>query len=207
MTLLVEKEEKEKMTLVAKGPETNKGWDLKRNNLGNVDASELVKMFEAAPAQDRLYGGRMNNFQRQEAKTITVDAMAKIHKSLETMPLEGNEEEQPSCLKASITLFGHQKQALAWLLWRETQHPPGGILADDMGLGKTLTMISLILKHREITEQRRAEGEVEDSDWKERLGDLVESATTLIICPASLLGQWEKEVENKVRGSQVRLLV
>merc|ERR1711952_78787 len=76
-----------------------------------------------------------------------------------------------------------------------------------MGLGKTLTMISLILKHREIKEQRREEGEEEDGDWKERLGDLVDSNTTLIICPASLLGQWEKEVENKVRGSQVRLLV
>merc|ERR1719400_2799217 len=165
MTLLVEKE---KMIPVEKGPETNKGWELHKNNLGNVDTNELLKMFEAAPAQDRLYGGRMNNFQRQEAKTITVDAMAKIHKSLETMPLEGNEEEQPGCLKASIALFGHQKQALAWLLWRETQHPPGGILADDMGLGKTLTMISLILKHREIETERRRSGDKED-EWNERL--------------------------------------
>ena len=30
----------------------------------------------------------------------------------------------------------------------------GGILADDMGLGKTLTMISLILKHREMEEEK-----------------------------------------------------
>ena len=187
--------------------QTNRGWAQQRNNLGNVKTDELMKMFQEAPAQDKLYGGRMNTFQRQEAKSITVEAMTKIHKSLETMPLEGNEEEQPSCLKGSITLFPHQRQGLAWLLWRETQHPPGGILADDMGLGKTLTMISLILKHREIKEQRREEGVKEDSDWKERLGDLVESTTTLIVCPASLLGQWEKEVENKVRHSQVRILV
>ena len=50
-------------------------------------------------------------------------------------------------------------QGLAWLVWRETQHPPGGILADDMGLGKTLLMLSLILKHREIN--RAAEEKVQ----------------------------------------------
>merc|ERR1719323_3009267 len=80
--------------------------------------------------------------------SVTVDAMAKIHKSLETMPAEGVEDE------------------------------------------------------------RRRAGELEDEDdWKEKMGDLVKSDTTLIICPASLLGQWEKEAENKVRSSQVRLLV
>jgi hypothetical protein len=24
-----------------------------------------------------------------------------------------------------VELFPHQRQALAWLLWRESQHPPG----------------------------------------------------------------------------------
>ena len=58
-------------------------------------------------------------------------------------------------------------------------------------------MISLILKHREIEAERRKNGESEESEWSERMGDLVKSDTTLLICPASLIGQWEKEVENR----------
>ena len=64
------------------------------------------------------------------------------------MPAEGDEEDDPQGLKSNVTLFPHQRQALAWLLWREKQTPKGGILADDMGLGKTLTMIALALKAR-----------------------------------------------------------
>jgi hypothetical protein len=30
-----------------------------------------------------------------------------------------------SLLRSSVELFPHQRQALAWLLWRESQHPPG----------------------------------------------------------------------------------
>eukprot|EP00092_Neocalanus_flemingeri_P036978 GFUD01040257.1.p1 GENE.GFUD01040257.1~~GFUD01040257.1.p1 ORF type:complete len:1284 (-),score=419.89 GFUD01040257.1:168-4019(-) len=192
---------------------TNSAWATQRNTLGLMSTDEMMKMFQEAPAQDRLYGGRMNTQQRQEAKSVTVEAMTKIHKSLETMPAEGDEEEQPVGLRSSVTLFPYQKQALAWLLWRETQHPPGGILADDMGLGKTLTMISLILKHRELEEDRKArlrEQGMEDdkeNDWNGKLGDLVKSETTLIICPASLIGQWEKEVDNKAKSSRLRLLV
>ena len=40
---------------------------------------------------------------------------------MRTMPAEADEEEQPRLLKSSVKLFPHQRQALAWLLWRETQ--------------------------------------------------------------------------------------
>ena len=57
--------------------------------------------------------------------------------------------ETEACSAVRTQLFPHQRQALAWMMTRETsdQEPGvrGGILADDMGLGKTLTIISLIL--------------------------------------------------------------
>jgi len=199
--------------VAAAPPTSNTAWADQKNNLGMMSSEEMLRMFQEDPSKNQLYGGRMNVHQRQEAKTVTVDAMSRMHKALDTMPLEGNEVEQPRGLRSSVTLFPHQRQGLAWLLWRETQSPAGGILADDMGLGKTLTMISLILKHREIEEDKKAElrmkglDDDKENEWNGKLGDLVKSETTLIICPASLIGQWEKEVENKARSSRLRVLV
>merc|ERR1719266_858585 len=160
-----------------------------------------MRQFEQG--QGNLYGGRMTADRRQEVRVVTLSAMETIHKALETMPGEGDMEEQPKGLRSKITLFQYQLHALAWLEWREEQEPRGGILADDMGLGKTLTMISLILRHGERLE---AAGDA-DKGWTQggKLGGLVKSNTTLIICPASLLGQWSGEVETKVKSGNLRV--
>lgn len=47
-------------------------------------------------------------------------------RSLDTCPTPTEECEDPEKLK--VKLMTHQRQALAWLLWRETQTPSGGIL-------------------------------------------------------------------------------
>jgi len=183
-------------------PPKASAWSLSKTQFNELSREEMLKMMADGPAVNQLYGGRMTAGRVREVKSVTVDALSKLKTSLDTMPAEGDEEEQPVGLRGSISLFPHQKEALAWLLWRETQHPRGGILADDMGLGKTLTMISLILKLKEYEEENNDD----EKKWAEKLpGGLVKSDATIIICPASLLGQWEKEVENKVKSGRLRI--
>lgn len=69
------------------------------------------------------------------------------------------------------TLRPYQERGLAWLSFM-SQIGLGGILADDMGLGKTLQTLSLLLREREQGEQVGA---------------------TLLVCPMSLLSNWQKE--------------
>ncbi|MFG2126212.1 DEAD/DEAH box helicase [Streptomyces sp. NPDC048751] len=84
--------------------------------------------------------------------------------------------EPPAGLHA--TLRDYQLRGLAWLDLM-TSLGLGGCLADDMGLGKTITLIALHLK--------RAGGE-----------------PTLVVCPASLLGNWQREITRFAPGVPVR---
>lgn len=83
------------------------------------------------------------------------------------MPDENQTLETPNGLR--LELMHHQKQGLAWMVWRETQNAPGGILADDMGLGKTLSTISLVLYQKNERLKRKHEGEDEIDKKKEEI--------------------------------------
>ncbi|WP_236580122.1 DEAD/DEAH box helicase [Streptomyces sp. HM190] len=78
----------------------------------------------------------------------------------------------------AATLRDYQLRGLAWLDLM-TSLGLGGCLADDMGLGKTVTVIALHL--------RRARTE-----------------PTLVVCPASLLGNWQREITRFAPGVPVR---
>nr|XP_028582463.1 transcription termination factor 2 isoform X3 [Podarcis muralis] len=110
-----------------------------------------------------LYGGRMTEDRLRAVYDATSDAINQLHSSLKSCPKEETVAEDPPGLKVSLLL--HQKQALAWLLWRESQKPCGGILDT-----------SVIASHG-----------------------------TLIVCPASLIHHWKKEVERHVRSGRLRV--
>lgn len=57
---------------------------------------------------------------------LTVERLQDLHKSLVACPSEDEEVADPKGLK--VQLMPHQRQALAWLLWREQKKPSGGIL-------------------------------------------------------------------------------
>ncbi|MDJ0342617.1 DEAD/DEAH box helicase [Streptomyces sp. H10-C2] len=86
----------------------------------------------------------------------------------------------PQALAA--TLRDYQLRGLNWL-HRMTSLGLGGCLADDMGLGKTVTLIALHL--------RRQEGKTT-------------AGPTLVVCPASLLGNWEREIQRFAPATPVR---
>uniref|UniRef100_A0A8B9ZE83 Transcription termination factor 2 n=1 Tax=Anas platyrhynchos TaxID=8839 RepID=A0A8B9ZE83_ANAPL len=145
--------------------------------------------------------GLMTEDRLRAVHSATSDAINHLHKSLESCPTEQTVAEDPPGLKVPLLL--HQKQALAWLLWRESQRPCGGILADDMGLGKTLTMIALILAQKQLkTEKRNSKLEV----WLSKNDSTVIPAhSTLIICPASLIHHWKKEIDRHVGYGKLRV--
>uniref|UniRef100_A0A6Q2YNR6 Transcription termination factor 2 n=1 Tax=Esox lucius TaxID=8010 RepID=A0A6Q2YNR6_ESOLU len=152
------------------------------------------------------YGGAEQGHNRLLAvKNATSEAINHLHSSLESCPDPDTEVLDPKGIK--VPLLAHQRRGLAWLLWRETQNPCGGILADDMGLGKTLTMIALILaqkKKRKEEEEKEEERDPKLSVWLSKDdSSLVVSQGTLIICPASLVHHWKKEIERHVKSSRL----
>ncbi|XP_069139673.1 transcription termination factor 2-like isoform X1 [Argopecten irradians] len=172
----------------------------------------LQQLYAANPQAMQLYGGRMTAARLREVGSITKEAIEKLHKQLETCP--GEEIELPDPKGLNVPLMTHQRRALAWLTWREKQQPQGGILADDMGLGKTLTMISLIAKQRELRRETEQAEESDEDGWKskdkemKKFGkNLVKSKASLVVCPASLIHQWHKEIERRCRASLLSVLL
>ncbi|XP_063804809.1 transcription termination factor 2 [Pseudophryne corroboree] len=155
-----------------------------------------------APQWQNLYGGRMTEERLFAVRNATSEVIDHLHKSLESCPAPESTAEDPAGLKVPLLL--HQKQALAWLQWRENQRPQGGILADDMGLGKTLTMIALILAQKR-GQKMKDEGKKLESWISKTDSTLMVCHGTLIICPASLVHHWKKEVEKRVRDGKLRV--
>ncbi|NXB82350.1 TTF2 factor, partial [Donacobius atricapilla] len=158
-------------------------------------------IFAVSTGVQNLYGGRMTEDRIRAVHSATFEAINHLHKSLESCPTEETAADDPSGLK--VPLLQHQKQALAWLLWRESQRPCGGILADDMGLGKTLTMIALILAQKQLKTEKRKE--TLDIWLSKNEFTVVPSHGTLVICPASLIHHWKKEIEKRVVFGKLRV--
>lgn len=139
-------------------------------------------------------------------------------------------EELPLGLYAGVELMKHQKQALKWCLAKEhpklptcegdkpvqfcaykkqngspyyyntlthmpsrIENPPvlgrGGLIADAMGLGKTLTVLALVLLTKSEPKVNAFSG------------------ATLIVCPLSVLSNWEKQIADHVQRGKLKTIV
>jgi hypothetical protein len=89
----------------------------------------------------------------------------------------GRRPDPPPGLEA--VLRPYQERGLAWLA-EMAELGLGGVLADDMGLGKTVQLLALHLARRE------------------------RGGPTLVVCPASLIGNWQREAARFAPSVPVR---
>ena len=128
--------------------------------------------------------------------------------------VEDNDFEIPTELEP--ILRGYQKTGFLWLKTLSA-NGFGGILADDMGLGKTLQVICYLLseyQEREIQEKSKKEPVEKEQDIenegrqrKKESSDDRLRRNALIVAPASLVYNWNSELERFAPRLAVRMIV
>ncbi|MEH7307906.1 DEAD/DEAH box helicase [Neobacillus drentensis] len=122
-----------------------------------------------------------------------IKQLSEVHE----IPLEA----VPSGLQGELRPY--QQLGMSWL-WFLRQYGFGATLADDMGLGKTVQLISYLLKVKEVVGDELAAlvPDTENKVKKRRKKDedvmpaaKIPTKAALIICPTSVLGNWQKELE------------
>ncbi|MDQ1506528.1 MAG: hypothetical protein QOD57_4255, partial [Actinomycetota bacterium] len=86
-------------------------------------------------------------------------------------------EARPTPAGFNGTLRPYQERGLAWLRFLQ-RYGLGACLADDMGLGKTAQLLALMVLEREEAPPDGAEAR---------------PRATLLVCPMSLVGNWQRE--------------
>lgn len=97
----------------------------------------------------------------------------------------------PEALRQQLRPY--QQVGTAWL-WHLLRHELGGILADEMGLGKTLQAIALLSAVKAAATQAAAGTEGGRSRTTGRPRPAAEPQPSLVVCPASLVENWRREV-------------
>ncbi|WP_106450852.1 DEAD/DEAH box helicase [Trichococcus alkaliphilus] len=179
------------------------------------DLKQMVRQIAANKSYHRLSNGKIVNLRQKEIKELT-DAVVQldvplkdlktemslplykafgldtdagiVHQDEEFMTLI-NRMEKPEKIDFDLpedlnaTLRPYQETGYKWLKGLD-HYGFGGILADDMGLGKTLQVISFIA------------GSLSEGDGK----------PYLVICPSSVLYNWQKEFKQFAPGIQTQLI-
>ncbi|WP_184541807.1 DEAD/DEAH box helicase [Streptosporangium becharense] len=139
---------------------------------------------------DRQLGAALKAVERRRSGEMTVGELIRevVHGGDEELPVVGVEADgllgdllsgeadrrlEPITTPAGFhgVLRPYQERGLSWLAFM-SKVGLGGILADDMGLGKTAQTLSLLLDERAAGDR---------------------PGPTLLVCPMSLLSNWQKE--------------
>ncbi|MBR6527927.1 MAG: SNF2 helicase associated domain-containing protein [Lachnospiraceae bacterium] len=144
-----------------------------------LSPKEFVKGKMQIPAYRALYLDHM----LETSETLYADRDSHFKKLVKEFKTVGDADfAVPKHLHGVLRKY--QKVGYRWLRTLDA-YGFGGILADDMGLGKTLQLISVLVAHKE-------EGG---------------TGTSLIICPASLVYNWQEEFRRFAPELTVSLIV
>lgn len=90
--------------------------------------------------------------------------------------------EVPVAIKAELRSY--QQEGVNWLAFLNRYHLHG-ILCDDMGLGKTLQTLCIVASDHHLRAQ----------EFEETKSPEVRRLPTLIVCPPTLSGHWQQEIQ------------
>jgi non-specific serine/threonine protein kinase len=102
---------------------------------------------------------------------VGFDGTGWLNELLSAGPTQSRTMQAPDAFAG--TLRPYQERGLAWLAFLD-KLALGACLADDMGLGKTIQLLALLLSEREQAKDRVI-------------------APTLLVCPMSVVGNWQHE--------------
>lgn len=144
-----------------------------------IAPKDFIKGKMKLPVYRALYMDKMLE-QNAELYASRDSNFRKLIKEFKT--INESDFEVPESLKQIMR--NYQEHGYKWLRTLAA-YCFGGILADDMGLGKTLQSIALLLAAKEAGE----------------------AGTSIVICPASLIYNWQEEFARFAPGLKVMLIV
>ena len=133
-------------------------------------------------------------------------------------PQELKEQAPPTTLRG--TLRPYQVRGYSWLRFL-TRFGLGACLADDMGLGKSIQTLALLgSRLEEAAEQLAVQLAAQPTAQSAGKANAAPPPPVLLVCPTSVLGNWEREVQrflpslrvlihhgqNRAKGSQFEAL-
>ncbi|QKW11303.1 DEAD/DEAH box helicase [Streptomyces sp. NA04227] len=150
-----------------------------------VDPAQVARLRErrtGAMSAVQALGAALTGSAEIDGQRVPVEAAGRLNRLRELLTADEGAEGVPQPAALAAQLRDYQLRGLGWLA-RMTGTGLGCCLADDMGLGKTITLISLHL-HRQQ--------------------DPATAGPTLVVCPTSLMGNWEREIGRFAPGTPVR---
>lgn len=143
-----------------------------------LNGSQLAEGHLQIPGYRSFY---LDQILRESGGDLQV-SRSKAFKALlrEMKNVEDSDFEEPDGLMAELRPY--QRFGYRWMMTLQ-KLGFGGILADDMGLGKTIQTIAYLLGRKQAAGEGGNPGQTEKKEY-----------LALIICPASLVYNWESEI-------------